>query len=304
MTQILSHVLHKDILNELSTIQDMTRWATTCFNISDIWYGHGNLNPWDEAIQLILPILGLPPYLWNKIYQSKLIYNERKLIYNKVYKRITKHIPVSYLTNKAWFCGHELYIDNRTLIPRSPIAELINNNFNNIIFNKPKYILDLCTGSGCIAIACAYLFPDAHIDAVDISINAINVAEHNIYLHGLEHHITPIYSNLFDNLHIKHYDLIISNPPYIDKKDIKYLPKEYLYEPVIGLVSKNKGLDIIYKIINQSYNFLSTNGILICEVGNKKTKVIKKYMNIDFEWLDITDNNVNIFKLNRNQLKI
>ncbi|QJC31193.1 50S ribosomal protein L3 N(5)-glutamine methyltransferase [Enterobacteriaceae endosymbiont of Macroplea mutica] len=299
----LQDILNKDILLELFTIQDFVRWATSCFSISEIWYGHGNNNPWDEAIQLILPTLGLPPYMWHNVFQTRLVTYEKKNIYYKVHMRITQRIPVAYLTNKVWFCGHELYVDKRTLIPRSPIQELINNKFEKIIFHTPKNILDLGTGNGCIAIACSYLYPKANIDAVDISQNAINVTEQNIFLHGLEKKITPICSNLFDNLHQSHYDLIISNPPYINRQEMEYLPKEYLYEPIIGLVSTKKGLDMIYKIIKQSRKFLKKTGIVICEVGNQKKKIQHKYPNIHFEWLKLNNDDVDIFKIHYEQLK-
>ncbi|QJC33645.1 50S ribosomal protein L3 N(5)-glutamine methyltransferase [Enterobacteriaceae endosymbiont of Donacia provostii] len=296
----LNQILKKEIIiNELLSIQDVVRWITTCFSKSDLWYGHGSDNPWDEAVNLVLPILGLPPYMWSMVYNSKLSIKERKIIFELVIKRIKERIPVVYLTHKIWFCGYELYIDNRVLIPRSPISELINNKFKSIIPTNynPKYILDLCTGSGCIAIACAYLFPNSHIDAVDISLDAINVVEYNIQLHGLENRVTPICSNLFEKLPKYTYDLIISNPPYIDKKDISSLPKEYLYEPIIGLVSKNNGIEIIEKIISMYSSFLRKNGILICEVGDKMVNIIEKYPNIYFQWLNIKNGGGNIFKI-------
>ncbi|QJC36865.1 50S ribosomal protein L3 N(5)-glutamine methyltransferase [Enterobacteriaceae endosymbiont of Donacia vulgaris] len=293
------YLFNKEIINEFLSIQDVVRWITSCFNVSNLWYGHGNDNPWDEALNLVLPLLGLPPYLWNDVRASKLSLKERKWIYQLVLKRIKKRIPVVYLTKKTWFCGHELYIDNRVLIPRSPIAELINNKFKSIIlpYKKPKYILDLCTGSGCIAIACAYLYPNAHIDAVDISLDAINVAEYNIQLHGLENRITPICSNLFNKLKKSTYDLIITNPPYVDKQDIKFLPKEYLYEPKIGLFCKNNGIAIIEEIISKSPFYLKKNGILICEVGNKMLDIIEKYPEINFQWINIKNGGIGIFKM-------
>ncbi|QJC34051.1 50S ribosomal protein L3 N(5)-glutamine methyltransferase [Enterobacteriaceae endosymbiont of Donacia cinerea] len=295
----LKHLFNEEIINELFSIQDIIRWITSCFSISNLWYGHGSDNPWDEALNLVLPSLGLPPYLWNNVRESKLSFKERKLIYQLVFKRIKKRIPVAYLTKKTWFCGHELYIDNRVLIPRSPIAELINNKFKSIILphRKPNYILDLCTGSGCIAIACSYIFPNAHIDAVDISTDAINVAEYNIQLHGLENRITPICSNLFHKLKKSTYDLIITNPPYVDKEDIKFLPKEYLYEPKIGLFCKNNGIAIIEKIISQSPLYLKKNGILICEVGDKMLDIIEKYPKICFQWINIKNGGIGIFKI-------
>ncbi|QJC32832.1 50S ribosomal protein L3 N(5)-glutamine methyltransferase [Enterobacteriaceae endosymbiont of Donacia semicuprea] len=295
----LNDLLDKKIIHELLSIQDIIRWITSCFNMSNLWYGHGNDNPWDEALHLVFSFLDLPPYLWKKVYKAKLTLKERKLIFKLVLKRIKKKIPVVYLTKKTWFCGHELYIDNRVLIPRSPISELINNKFKSIIFpyKKPKNILDLCTGSGCIAIACSYLFPDAYIDAVDISVDAINVAEYNIQLHGLENKITPICSNLFEKLEKSTYDLIITNPPYVDKKDINFLPKEYSYEPKISLISNNNGIEIIEKIISQSFSYLKKDGILICEVGDKMVDIIEKYPEKCFQWLHLKNGGIGIFKI-------
>ncbi|WP_425482956.1 50S ribosomal protein L3 N(5)-glutamine methyltransferase [Enterobacteriaceae endosymbiont of Donacia tomentosa] len=297
----MKDILTKDVIHEFSSIQDIVRWMTSCFSISNLWYGHGNNNPWDEAIQLTLSLLGLPPYLWDNVYKAKLSIKERELLYTKVCARIHKKIPVAYLTNKVWFCGHELYIDKRVLIPRSPISELINNKFKSILSKnqKPKYILDLCTGSGCIAISCAYLFPNAIIDAVDISIDAINVLEYNIQLHGLEHRVIPICSNLFNKLKKSTYDLIITNPPYVNKDEIRYLPKEYSYEPKIGLLSDDNGMEIINKIISKSFLYLKKNGILICEVGNRMLNVIEKYPTINFQWINIKNGGIGIFKITK-----
>ncbi|QJC29456.1 50S ribosomal protein L3 N(5)-glutamine methyltransferase [Enterobacteriaceae endosymbiont of Plateumaris pusilla] len=300
----LKKILKIEIINELLSIKDMIRWSTSCFSISNIWYGHGTNNPLDESIQLILPILGLPPYILNNVWDAKLTLQERKLIFKLVSKRIKDRIPIVYLTNKTWFCGHELYIDRRVLIPRSPISELINNKFqfNGLKLNfTPKNILDLCTGSGCIAIACAYLFPKSYIDAIDISLDAINITEFNIKLHNLENRITPIHSNLFEKLHTSYsYDLIIANPPYVDKNELNFLPKEYSYEPQIGLLSEDNGLDLINKIIINSFFYLKKNGILICEVGNKMKYIIKKYHFINFQWLKIRNGGIGIFKIDRN----
>lgn len=163
-------------------------------------------------------------------------------------RRINERIPVAYLTNKARFCGHEFYVDERVLVPRSPIGELINNHFAGLISQQPKYILDMCTGSGCIAIACAYAFPDAEVDAVDISPDALAVAEHNIEEHGLIHHVTPIRSDLFRDLPKVQYDLIVTNPPYVDAEDMSDLPNEYRHEPELGLASGTDGLKLTRRI--------------------------------------------------------
>ncbi|VEB56425.1 Protein-N(5)-glutamine methyl transferase PrmBmethylates LSU ribosomal protein L3p [Salmonella enterica subsp. enterica] len=181
-----------EAVSELHTIQDMLRWAVSRFSAANIWYGHGTDNPWDEAVQLVLPSLYLPLDIPEDMRTARLTSSEKHRIVERVIRRINERIPVAYLTNKAWFCGHEFYVDERVLVPRSPIGELINNHFAGLISQQPKYILDMCTGSSCIAIACAYAFPDAEVDAVDISPDALAVAEHNIEEHGLIHHVTPI----------------------------------------------------------------------------------------------------------------
>ncbi len=158
-----------EAVNELQTIQDMLRWSVSRFSAANIWYGHGTDNPWDEAVQLVLPSLYLPLDIPEDMRTARLTSSEKHRIVERVIRRVNERIPVAYLTNKAWFCGHEFYVDERVLVPRSPIGELINNKFAGLISKQPQHILDMCTGSGCIAIACAYAFPEAEVDAVDIS---------------------------------------------------------------------------------------------------------------------------------------
>lgn len=157
-----------EAVNELHTIQDMLRWSVSRFSAANIWYGHGTDNPWDEAVQLVLPSLYLPLDIPEDMRTARLTSSEKHRIVERVIRRVNERIPVAYLTNKAWFCGHEFYVDERVLVPRSPIGELINNHFEGLIGHQPQHILDMCTGSGCIAIACAYAFPEAEVDAVDI----------------------------------------------------------------------------------------------------------------------------------------
>lgn len=178
----------------------MLRWAMSRFNAANIYYGHGTDNAWDEALQLVLPTLFLPLDLPAELYQSWLTSSERHRIVERVLRRITERVPVPYLTNRSWFCGHEFYVDERVLIPRSPIGELINNHFAGLLDAEPETILDLCTGSGCIAIACAYEFPDAEVDAADISADVLEVTEMNIENHGLSHRVVPMRSDLFNDL--------------------------------------------------------------------------------------------------------
>ena len=291
-----------EAVSELHTIQDMLRWAVSRFSAANIWYGHGTDNPWDEAVQLVLPSLYLPLDIPEDMRTARLTSSERHRIVERVIRRVNERIPVAYLTNKAWFCGHEFYVDERVLVPRSPIGELINNRFAGLINEQPQHILDMCTGSGCIAIACAYAFPEAEVDAVDISTDALAVTEHNIEEHGLIHHVTPIRSDLFRDLRKVQYDLIVTNPPYVDAEDMSDLPNEYRHEPELGLASGSDGLKLTRRILGNAPDYLSDNGILICEVGNSMVHLIEQYPDVPFTWLEFDNGGDGVFMLTKEQL--
>lgn len=287
---------------ELHTIQDILRWVISRFNAANIYYGHGTDNYWDEALQLVLPSLFLPLDIPQQLWVSRLTLNERHRIVERVLRRVNEHIPVAYLTNKAWFCGHEFYVDERVLIPRSPIGELINKHFAGIIDYEPVTILDMCTGSGCIAIACAYQFPQAQIDAVDISADALSVAEQNIAAHGFSERIVPIRSDLFLNMPMIKYDLMVTNPPYVDAEDMSDLPAEYLVEPKLALAAGSDGLKLVRRILTNASRFLTDNGVLICEVGNSMLHLIEQYPDIPFTWLKFEQGGDGVFILTQKQL--
>ncbi|MEI7354802.1 50S ribosomal protein L3 N(5)-glutamine methyltransferase [Pectobacterium versatile] len=291
-----------EAVSELHTIQDMLRWAVSRFNAANVYYGHGTDNPWDEAIQLVLPSLYLPLDIPEDMYTSRLITSERQRIVERVIRRVNERIPVAYLTNKAWFCGLEFYVDERVLVPRSPIGELINNYFDEQLPKTPNHILDLCTGSGCIAIACAQAFPEAEVDAVDISSDALAVTEQNIQQHGLEYRVTPIRSDLFRDLPAIRYDLIVTNPPYVDEEDMFDLPQEFRFEPELGLAAGNDGLDLVRRILACAPDYLSDDGVLICEVGNSMVHLIDQYPDIPFTWLEFDNGGDGVFMLNKSQL--
>ncbi|UMO86288.1 50S ribosomal protein L3 N(5)-glutamine methyltransferase [Pectobacterium sp. PL64] len=291
-----------EAVSELHTIQDMLRWAVSRFNAANVYYGHGTDNPWDEAIQLVLPSLYLPLDIPEDMYTSRLITSERQRIVERVIRRVNERIPVAYLTNKAWFCGLEFYVDERVLVPRSPIGELINNYFDEQLPKTPNYILDLCTGSGCIAIACAQAFPEAEVDAVDISSDALAVTEQNIQQHGLEYRVTPIRSDLFRDLPAIRYDLIVTNPPYVDEEDMSDLPQEFRFEPELGLAAGNDGLDLVRRILACAPDYLSDDGVLICEVGNSMVHLIDQYPDIPFTWLEFDNGGDGVFMLTQSQL--
>ncbi|MBN3060995.1 50S ribosomal protein L3 N(5)-glutamine methyltransferase [Pectobacterium versatile] len=291
-----------EAVSELHTIQDMLRWAVSRFNAANVYYGHGTDNPWDEAIQLVLPSLYLPLDIPEDMYTSRLITSERQRIVERVIRRVNERIPVAYLTNKAWFCGLEFYVDERVLVPRSPIGELINNYFDEQLPKTPNHILDLCTGSGCIAIACAQAFPEAEVDAVDISSDALAVTEQNIQQHGLEYRVTPIRSDLFRDLPAIRYDLIVTNPPYVDEEDMFDLPQEFRFEPELGLAAGNDGLDLVRRILACAPDYLSDDGVLICEVGNSMVHLIDQYPDIPFTWLEFDNGGDGVFMLTQSQL--
>ncbi|WWO98712.1 MAG: 50S ribosomal protein L3 N(5)-glutamine methyltransferase [Candidatus Dasytiphilus stammeri] len=289
------------ISNQLKTIQDILFWTVSFFSKADIYYGHGTNNAWDEAIRLVLPTIYLPLNLPKNLYLMKLTHMERERIINRVIRRVKERIPIAYLTNKAWFCNYEFYIDERVLIPRSPLSELIEKRFASLLTKEPKYILDLCTGSGCIAIACSYFFPNAIIHATDISIDALTVTEHNITFHKMKSFVTPVYSDLFNEIK-KKYDIIISNPPYVGENKIKCLPPEYHFEPRIGLIARMEGLEIIHRILLQASDYLTDNGMLICEVGYHQEYLIEKYPDVPFIWLEFERGGYGVFMLTKKQL--
>ncbi|MGX9417248.1 50S ribosomal protein L3 N(5)-glutamine methyltransferase [Vibrio sp. WJH972] len=298
----MDKIFEEEAVSELVTLQDMIRWTMSRFNAAQLFYGHGTDNAWDEAVQLILPSLYLPidtpPHMMN----ARLTTSERAKLVELVVRRINERTPVAYLTNKAWFCGLEFFIDERVLVPRSPIGELIQAEFQPWLVEGPQRILDLCTGSGCIAIACAHAFPDAEVDAVDISSDALHVAEINVQEHGLEHQVFPMQSDGFKALAQDHYNLIVTNPPYVDQEDMDSLPVEFEHEPVIGLASGPDGLDLVRRILANAPNYLSEKGILVCEVGNSMVHMMEQYPDVPFTWIEFENGGHGVFMITRDQL--
>ena len=298
----MSEAIIKEAVSSLFSINDLLRWALSRFNAADLWYGHGTDNPWDEALQLVLPSLDLPLDFPENFYNSRLTPSERQLVIERIMQRVNSKVPVAYLTNKAWFCGHEFYVDERVLVPRSPIAELINHRFAGLINHSPARILDMCTGSGCIAIACAYAFPDAEVDAVDISAQALAVAELNIEQHDKLQQVTPLVSDLFQDLPGLKYDLIVTNPPYVDAEDMASLPAEYCHEPELGLAAGHDGLILVQRMLAQAADYLTEEGVFICEVGNSLVHLIEQYPDVPFTWLSFEQGGEGVFMLDREQL--
>jgi ribosomal protein L3 glutamine methyltransferase len=290
-------------IDELSTVRDMIRWGVSQFYTKNIYYGHGTDNAWDEAVHLTLHAINLPWDINPEALNAKLTRHERKAVAQLITQRINKRKPSPYLTNQAWFAGILFYVDERVLIPRSPIAELIQNRFEPWLVTEPKRILDLCTGSGCIAIACAYAFPEAQVDAVDLSKDALEVAKINIENKKLGDQVKLINSNLYQRMPLKKYDLILSNPPYVSASEMTKLPSEYRHEPRMALEAADEGLIIIKRILQNASDFLTDDGILIVEVGSSEEALIKRYPDVPFTWLEFSQGGEGVFLLTAKQAK-
>ena len=289
-------------MENLRTVQDFIRWTSSQLSLSDVFLGHGTDNPIDEAKQLILATLGLSLFIPTEFYSANLTNDEKQALFDIIQKRISDRVPTPYLTNQAWFCGHSFYIDERVLIPRSPIGELIDNHFQSLLSQPPQQILDLCTGSGCIGIACAYAFPEAQVDITDISLEALDVAQQNIDLHEMNFRVTPMLSDLFNDIPAKQYDLIVTNPPYVDNEDMDDLPDEFSYEPKLALEAGFDGLDIVKRILNDAIHYLSPQGILVCEVGNSWVSLQEQYPQVPFNWLEFERGGLGVFSITREEL--
>jgi ribosomal protein L3 glutamine methyltransferase len=288
---------------ELVSIKDFIRYAVTRFNAAHLFYGHGTDNAWDEAFALILAALHLPHDLDPGMLDSRITTDERIKILELIDERVKKHRPVPYLMHEAWFCNLVFYVNEKVLIPRSPLGELIVKAFEPWIdSHKVKNILDLCTGSGCIAIACAKMFPDAQVDASDISQEVLDVAKINVEKHQVSNRVHLIKSDLFNSIPKKPYDVIISNPPYVTEQEMQELPAEFRHEPKLALAAGEDGLDFAIPIMKSAAKFLAPHGILIVEVGNSEINMAEKFPRIPFTWLEFENGGGGVFLLTKEQL--
>ncbi len=293
-----------EAIEELVTVRDFIRWAVTQFNQADLVYGHGTDNGWDEAVNLILTTLHLPPDIDTNVLDAKLTSPEKEVIAQRVKKRVMDRVPVPYLVNEAWFAGLNFYVDERVIIPRSPIAELLEDEFSPWVEQENvEAILDLCTGSGCIAISASFTFPNARVDAVDISPSALEVAKINVERFGLEENVTLIQSDLFTGLAGKKYDIIISNPPYVSKAEYDALPPEYAKEPEQSLLCGDDGLDVVRRILAKAADHLTATGILVVEVGFSQEIVEAEFAGVPFTWLQFENGGEGVFLLNAEELR-
>ncbi len=293
------------IQQDLFTILDFIRWAASRFNTAELEFGHGTDNAIDEANHLVVRALNLPHQMPEQFYHARLTHSEKRSIVDLVDKRIHDRTPLPYLLNEAWFGGMQFYVDHRVLIPRSPIGELIGEGFRPWASAENIHqVLDLCTGSGCIAIACALAFPEAQVDAADISTDALEVAHINVERYQLGEQVKLHASDLFDGLPAgKRYDLIVSNPPYVDAGEMAILAPEYQHEPQLGLAAGEDGLDLVRRILLQAADYLTEHGVLVVEVGASQYALLDSFPQVPFTWVDFQRGGDGVFILTAGQLE-
>lgn len=292
-----------DILNNLTTIRDYIRWGASRLAQSDVFLGHGTVTPLDEAAALVLHTLSMPYDLSDHYLNTNLTRTERQQLVEILFRRINERKPSAYLTHEALFAGLSFYVDERVLVPRSPIAELIAERFAPWIEESEVYsVLDLCTGSACIAIACAYAFPEAEVDAVDLSPDALAVAEINVAQHELHEQVQLYQSDLFQALPRKPYDIIVSNPPYVSIAEWESLPAEFHAEPEMGFTGGESGLDLVIQILVEANNYLAEHGILVIEVGSSAETLQESFPDVPFHWLEFENGGDGVFLLTAEQL--
>lgn len=290
---------------ELLTIRDWLRYAVSRFENSDIFYGHGADNSYDEAVWLIMGAFHLPHDTLNNFLDAKLTSEERTKLAGFIDERINKHTPTAYLLKEAWLQGYKFYVDERVLIPRSFIAELLVNDSLQPWIEYPELVnnaVDICTGSGCLGVLLADAYPDAQVDVVDISKDAIDVCNINIAKYGLQDRMHAIQSDMFTALKGKQYDLIISNPPYVDAPSMAELPAEYRNEPQLALGSGTAGLDHTHTILREASNYLTDDGVLVVEIGHNRDALIEAYPELPFTWLEVSSGDQFVFLLTKEQL--
>lgn len=295
-----------DSSESLETIQDFIRWGGTIFRQENLFFGHGTDNAFDDAKMLVLHVLSLPWDLPEIYYQSRLTKFERTKVIALFYERIHSRKPSAYLVGKAWFAGMEFNVNENVLVPRSPIAELISQKFSPWIDNPEKVtrILDMCTGSGCIGIASLQAFVNAEVDLVDISPEALMVARSNVNHYGLGKFAHVIESDLYSALEEKKYDLIISNPPYVDKIEMQDLPAEFHQEPRLGLEAGDDGLDLVRVIVAQAANYLTEDGVLVVEVGVSQFYMQQAYPELPLYWFEFENGGEGVFAISKSELDV
>lgn len=298
----LSAEQQQQAIEELRTIRDLLRWTASRLSESQVYFGHGTDNPWDDAVMLVTHALYLPWDIDQDLQNSNVTKQERINIVTLVARRINERMPTPYLTGEAWFYGLPFNVDERVLIPRSPVAELIAARFQPWLGDKTVHrVLDLCTGSGCIGIACAAEFEQAHVELLDISFDALALADENIARHQVQDRVVALQSDLFAAADGK-YDVIISNPPYVDADDMACLPEEFHNEPELALAAGQDGLDLVRIILAEARQHLNDGGVLIVEVGNSWPALENAYPTVPFLWQEFEQGGHGVFVLTAEQL--
>jgi len=293
-----------EAVSSLKTVRDCLRFAVSRFNQAQLFFGHGSDDAYDEAAYLILHNLHLPLDRLEPFLDATLTRPELLGILNTLEKRVEQRIPAAYLTNEAFLGDFSFYVDERVIVPRSFIAELLREQLAPWVIDPESVdsVLDLCTGSGCLAILAAHAFPSAHIDAADLSADALAVAKRNVSDYDLQEHVQLIRSDLFGELAGKKYDIIISNPPYVDAPSVAALPKEYLHEPKLALGSGEDGLDATRVILAQAAEHLTDHGILVVEIGHNRDALEAAFPDLPFTWLEVSAGDQFVFLLHKNDL--
>lgn len=291
-----------DPASDLQTVRDYLRYVCSRFADSPLFYGHGTDNVWDEAVQLVMRTLHLPLENNTHFLDARLTRPERELILQRMTRRIDQRVPLAYLLGEAWFMGMPFYVDERVLVPRSPLGELIQNGIQPWLGERePARVLDLCTGSGCIGIGAAMVFEDAEVDLSDLSADALDVAAVNIDTHGVSDRVRTVRSDVFENIEGR-YDIILSNPPYVDADDIADMPAEFRHEPELGLAAGDDGLEIAHRILATAADHLNPGGLLIVEVGNSWVALLDAYPGLPFTWLEFENGGDGVFLLTAEDL--
>jgi len=287
-----------------TTPRDLLRYAVTRFNSAKLFFGHGSAEAFDEAAYLILHTLKLPLDKLDPFLDARLLPDEVLQVLAVIERRVVERVPAAYITNEAWLGSYNFYVDERVLVPRSFIAELIPNQFAPWVSDPDavENVLELCTGSGCLAIMMADAFPNAVVDAIDISKDALAVAERNIRDYKLEGRVNPVESDLYQNVPFKKYDLIVSNPPYVNADSMSKLPPEYLREPQIALAGGQDGMDLVRKIVDGAAERLTPEGVLVVEIGNEREFAEAAFGKLGLTWLTTSAGDDTVFLLTADQL--
>ena len=291
-------------LDELHTLRDLLRYAVSRFNAAQLSFGHGSDNAWDEAVYLLLHVLHLPLDTLEPFLDARLTSEEKKRCLEIVERRLDERVPAAYLTGEAWLQGQRFAVDSRVIVPRSPISELLVEALQPWVAHPDDvdYVLDLCTGSGCLAILAALAFPNAQVDAVDLSEHALEVADLNIEQFGLDGRVATHRSDLFDQLPQCLYQLIVCNPPYVNDHSMESLPPEYRHEPTMALAGGGDGMDIVRRLLHDAPRFLDERGILVLEIGNEYENFVNAFPELEPVWLSTANTEDQILMLTREQL--